>query len=94
MFSRCHRVCPIFVLAFAASAFAEGRVLRVCADPNNLPFSNQAGEGFENRIAELLAHRSRRTARIYLVATAKVFPETIARCASLRPGDRDACGFG
>jgi quinoprotein dehydrogenase-associated probable ABC transporter substrate-binding protein/PQQ-dependent catabolism-associated CXXCW motif protein len=29
--------------------------LRVCADPDNLPFSNQAGEGFENRIAELLA---------------------------------------
>ena len=30
-------------------------VLRVCADPNNLPFSNQKGEGFENKIAELLA---------------------------------------
>lgn len=30
-------------------------VLRVCADPNNLPFSNQAGEGFENQIVELLA---------------------------------------
>ncbi|MDX2192090.1 MAG: quinoprotein dehydrogenase-associated putative ABC transporter substrate-binding protein [Gemmatimonadales bacterium] len=29
--------------------------LRVCADPDNLPFSNQAGEGFENRIAELIA---------------------------------------
>ena len=31
-------------------------VFRVCADPNNLPFSNQRGEGFENKIAELLAH--------------------------------------
>jgi mxaJ protein len=30
--------------------------LRVCADPNNLPFSNQRGEGFENKIAALLAH--------------------------------------
>ena len=30
-------------------------VLRVCADPNNLPFSNQRLEGFENKIAELLA---------------------------------------
>ena len=30
-------------------------VLRVCADPNNLPFSNARGEGFENKIAELLA---------------------------------------
>ena len=29
--------------------------LRVCADPANLPYSNQAGEGFENRIAELFA---------------------------------------
>jgi quinoprotein dehydrogenase-associated probable ABC transporter substrate-binding protein len=29
--------------------------LRVCADPNNLPFSNQNGEGFENKIADLLA---------------------------------------
>lgn len=30
-------------------------MLRVCEDPNNLPFSNRAGEGFENKIAELLA---------------------------------------
>lgn len=29
--------------------------LRVCADGNNLPFSNEAGEGFENRIAEMIA---------------------------------------
>jgi mxaJ protein len=29
--------------------------LRVCADPNNMPFSNRRGEGFENKIAELLA---------------------------------------
>lgn len=28
---------------------------RVCADPANLPFSNMAGEGFENELAELLA---------------------------------------
>jgi mxaJ protein len=28
---------------------------RVCQDPNNLPFSNQSGEGFENRIAEIFA---------------------------------------
>ena len=29
--------------------------LRVCADPHNLPYSNKAGEGFENKIAELFA---------------------------------------
>lgn len=31
------------------------RELVVCADPNNLPFSNQAGQGFENALAELVA---------------------------------------
>jgi mxaJ protein len=30
--------------------------LRVCSDPNNMPFSNVKGEGFENKIAELVAH--------------------------------------
>jgi len=42
---------------FAASAqtVGEDRVLRVCEDPNNLPFSNRNGDGFENKIAELLA---------------------------------------
>jgi quinoprotein dehydrogenase-associated probable ABC transporter substrate-binding protein len=34
---------------------AETAVLRVCADPNNLPFSNDRGEGFENKLAELAA---------------------------------------
>jgi quinoprotein dehydrogenase-associated probable ABC transporter substrate-binding protein len=33
----------------------EGRILRVCADPDNLPFSNRKEEGFDNRIATLLA---------------------------------------
>src|SRR6476661_4689548 len=33
----------------------DPNVLRVCADPNNLPFSNDKGEGFENKIAELFA---------------------------------------
>jgi mxaJ protein len=33
------------------------RLLRVCADPNNLPFSNQRLEGFENKLAELVADR-------------------------------------
>jgi len=41
------------LLLFAGAARA--RELRVCADPNNLPFSNAAGEGFENRIVALLA---------------------------------------
>jgi quinoprotein dehydrogenase-associated probable ABC transporter substrate-binding protein len=35
----------------------DPKTLRVCADPNNLPFSNDKGEGFENRIAEFLAQK-------------------------------------
>jgi len=34
----------------------EVKELRVCADPENLPFSNQRLEGFENKIAELIAN--------------------------------------
>jgi hypothetical protein len=33
----------------------DARELKVCADPNNLPFSNAKGEGFENKIATLIA---------------------------------------
>jgi len=41
--------------AIGCAGRTPGRALRVCADPNNLPFSNRDGAGFENRIAELLA---------------------------------------
>lgn len=34
---------------------AEARVLKVCADPNNLPFSNAREEGFENKIVRIVA---------------------------------------
>src|SRR5689334_6608754 len=33
----------------------DPKVLRVCADPRNMPFSNEKGEGFENKLAELFA---------------------------------------
>ena len=33
----------------------QRKTLFVCADPNNMPFSNRAGQGFENRIAALVA---------------------------------------
>jgi quinoprotein dehydrogenase-associated probable ABC transporter substrate-binding protein len=52
---------PAACLALAAFALPalgqdkppERKALRVCQDPNNLPFSNTGGEGFENRIAEV-----------------------------------------
>jgi len=37
----------------------EDKKFRVCADPENLPFSNQKLEGFENKIAELFAREFR-----------------------------------
>jgi quinoprotein dehydrogenase-associated probable ABC transporter substrate-binding protein len=53
--------CALVLSLVAGSGFAQmGELvdrdtLRVCADPHNLPFSDQAGAGFENKIAELLA---------------------------------------
>ena len=49
-------------LILAATALLLGscnlipqRTLTACADPNNLPFSNKAGEGFENKLAQMIA---------------------------------------
>lgn len=48
--------CLSFCVVLSVSLFGANRsVLRVCADPNNLPFSNQARAGLENRLADLLA---------------------------------------
>ena len=45
----------IVLLAPAAEGFRPIDALRVCADPNNLPFSNDKGEGLENALARLIA---------------------------------------
>jgi mxaJ protein len=48
--------CALLVAALALPALAQDAprtALRVCQDPNNMPFSNQKGEGIENRLAEL-----------------------------------------
>lgn len=55
-------LCGLMLLGGAVPAFAQSATgnlvargeLRVCADPNNLPFSDEKGEGFENKIAALL----------------------------------------
>ncbi len=41
--------------ALLAACQLQPRTLKVCADPNNMPFSNSRGDGFENKIAELVA---------------------------------------
>jgi mxaJ protein len=43
-----------FATVLARSAEADDVPLRVCADPNNLPFSDSAGAGFENKIVGLV----------------------------------------
>jgi mxaJ protein len=56
MSSRFLETALAFLLVTSAvTATAQGRELRVCADPNNMPFSDLKQEGFENRIASLVA---------------------------------------
>lgn len=67
MAAELRRLAPVLLALVAATAAAgpeaapEGRSadppqpLRVCADPNNLPFSNAARQGFENALAEVIA---------------------------------------
>lgn len=50
-------VSPAAALAADQPEAVDRSALRVCADPGNMPFSNVKGEGFENKIAELLASR-------------------------------------
>jgi quinoprotein dehydrogenase-associated probable ABC transporter substrate-binding protein len=59
-------MCSVFLRAFAllalvthtaapANAQEQAYVLRACADPNDLPFSNDREQGFENQIVRLIA---------------------------------------
>ncbi|MDB5759884.1 MAG: transporter substrate-binding protein [Burkholderia sp.] len=48
-------VLPLLLAASAAQGGETERVLRVCADPDNLPYSHQDLSGFENRIAAIAA---------------------------------------
>ena len=44
-----------FALAVALPAGVRAAELRVCADPSYMPFSNAAGQGFENQLASFVA---------------------------------------
>jgi mxaJ protein len=65
MSSRCRDALCLLILVLApledavaqtpTTAPTTQRVLRVAADPNNLPFSNDKLEGFENKLAEMIA---------------------------------------
>jgi quinoprotein dehydrogenase-associated probable ABC transporter substrate-binding protein len=45
----------------AAVELVDPKVFRVCADPNNMPFSNEKQEGYEQKLAELLAAKLGKT---------------------------------
>lgn len=50
------RRTSLALLCVLAPFAAQAATLRICSDPNNLPFSNRAGQGFEDKIARLAAH--------------------------------------
>jgi quinoprotein dehydrogenase-associated probable ABC transporter substrate-binding protein len=63
-------MAPVPALAQSAGLGAAGElvdpeVLRVCADPSNMPFSDESEEGFENKLAELVARKLGRTSVSY-----------------------------
>jgi len=50
-------LAALFLASAARPLAAQENVLRVCQDPNNLPFSNENGEGFENKIAAVFGEK-------------------------------------
>jgi len=49
----------------AAGELVDPDILRVCADPSNMPFTDESGEGFENKLAELVAQKTGRKSVAY-----------------------------
>jgi quinoprotein dehydrogenase-associated probable ABC transporter substrate-binding protein len=66
----------------------DPKVLRVCADPSNLPFSNEKGEGLENKLSELLAAKLNKGLAYtwYPMATGFVRNTLAARRCDIIPG--------
>lgn len=50
------RMLGLVVICSSARLMFAAAPLRVCADPNDLPYSNQQQQGFENKLAEMIAH--------------------------------------
>ena len=49
----------------AAGELVDPDVLRVCADPSNMPFTDQSGEGFEDKLAKMVATATGRSSVAY-----------------------------
>jgi len=70
------------VLGFAitGAGTAGAASLRVCADPDNMPFSNEKAEGFENKLAELIAQKLNATLQYSWFAESTGYvPNTMGR---------------
>lgn len=66
--------------ASTGAAPASAAYLRVCADPDNLPFSNEKAEGFENKLADLIAQKLDATLEYTWFAEATGYvPNTMGR---------------
>lgn len=49
------KLLVVLTVVSASVSVAAATTLRVCADPNNLPFSNRVQQGFENHLAQMIA---------------------------------------
>jgi mxaJ protein len=68
--------------AIDAQAGFAGQLLRVCADPDNMPFSNEKGEGFENKLVDLIASKLK-------MQVAYTWLPQVAGHSALLPDDRE-----
>ena len=70
----------LLAVEVSGQADAHAGKLRVCADPNNMPFSNQEQKGFENRIADLIAQdMGRQVEYFWFRQGEKFFRQTLNR---------------
>src|SRR5437763_8286069 len=54
--SRVRKSCAVMLVSLISiTCAAQTRIIKVCADPDNLPYSNRQLQGYENKIAQLIA---------------------------------------
>jgi mxaJ protein len=68
--------------------------LWVCADPNNMPFSNAKGEGFENQMASLVARDLKRSLRYFWEPQRRGFIRTTLKAGNCDLVMSAPAGFG
>ena len=69
-----------FFLCLGSLAATGAPLLRVCADPNNLPYSDQQQQGFENQLATMIANDLSMQVSYTMVSTTRLLFSQDARC--------------